>query len=73
MCMTREDSNHSAYPELPIGGVIKDISKIIFLVLNKNLCCDPSLELNCLDETVLMMCHKIRVYGEIWIIINKHR
>ena len=46
MCMTREDSNHSAYPELQIGGVIKDISKLIFLFLNKSPCCDPSLELS---------------------------
>ena len=31
-------------PELQIRGGIEDNSKIIFLFLNKNICCDPSLE-----------------------------
>ena len=30
--------------ELQIRGEIEDNSKIIFLFLNKNICCDPSLE-----------------------------
>ena len=55
--------------ELQIRRGIEDNSEIIYLFLNKNILCDPSLELshqyvvtpnqNCLDETVLMMGHKI--------------
>ena len=29
---------------LQVRGVIEDNSKITFLFLNKNICCDPSLE-----------------------------
>ena len=38
-----------------------------FLVLNENIYCDPSLEL----ETILMMGHKIGFYGEVPVIIPK--
>ena len=31
-------------PELQITGGIEDNSKIFFLFLNKNICCDPTLE-----------------------------
>ena len=56
--------------ELQIRGGIEDNSKIIFVFLNKNICCDPSFDH--LGETVLiMMGHKIRFYGEIWLIIPK--
>ena len=47
-----------------IRGGIEDNSKIIFLFLHKNICCDPIL-----DEMVLMMGHKIWCYGDIWLII----
>ena len=30
--------------ELQIRGGIEDNSKIVFLLLNENICCDPSLE-----------------------------
>ena len=32
------------HPELQVTGGIEINSKIIFLFLNKNVCCDPSLE-----------------------------
>ena len=56
-------------PELQIGGGIKDNSEIFFLFFTKNICCDPSLEP--LNETVLMMGHKICFYGEIYTTIPK--
>ena len=59
----------SSLSELQIRGGIGDNSKIIFLFLNENTCCDPSLEPS--NETVLMMGHKICFYGKIWIIIPK--
>ena len=34
------------YTELQIRGGTEDNSKIIFLFLNENICCDPSLELS---------------------------
>ena len=33
--------------ELQVRGGIEDNSKIIFLFLNENICCDPSLEPLC--------------------------
>ena len=32
--------------ELLLRGGIEDNLKLIFLILNKNVCCDPSLELS---------------------------
>ena len=32
------------YSKLQIRGAIEDNSKIIFLFLSENICCDPSLE-----------------------------
>ena len=33
-------------PELQIRGDTEDNSELIFLFLNENICCDPSLELS---------------------------
>ena len=58
--------------ELQIRGGREINSKIIFLFLNRNICCDPSIELphrDSLGEAVLMIGHKICFYGEIWITI----
>ena len=38
-------------PELQIRGVIKDNSKIIFLISRRNVCCDPSLEPSRQDDS----------------------
>ena len=66
--------------ELHIRRGIEDNSEIINIFLNKNILCDPSLELshqyvvtphqNRL-KTVLMMSHKICFCREIWLIIPK--
>ena len=37
-------TNKWLYAELQINGIIENISKILFLFLNKNIHCDPSLE-----------------------------
>ena len=50
-------------------GVLRIIQRYFFLFLNKNRCCHPSLE--CLNKTVLMNGQKIRLQGEIWLIIPK--
>ena len=43
----------------------------MFLFLNENLCCDPSLEPSQRDETVQMMVTKYCFYGEKWLTIPK--
>ena len=40
----RKCEDHHFYSELQIRGGIEDNSEIIFLFLNKNICCDSSLE-----------------------------
>ena len=47
------------FAELQIRRGIEDNLKIVFLILNEGICCDPSLEPSRLDETFLMMGHKI--------------
>ena len=60
------------FAELQIRGVIKYNSKIMFLFLNKNIGCYPSLELSRLgdsnDGSQNML---LFFYGEIWLIIPK--
>ena len=58
-------------PELQIRGGIEDNSKIIFLFLNENICCDHSLELSRHVSSILMMGHIIHFNGAIWNIIPK--
>ena len=48
---------------------IKDSSKIIFLFLNQNICCDPSIEPSRRDGSNNVS--QNMVFGEIWIIIPK--
>ena len=45
-----------AVTELQIRGCTEDNSKIIFLISHQKRVVTP--HYNCLDETVLMMCHK---------------
>ena len=60
------------YTELQKEGVLRIIRTYFFLFLNKNICCDPSLEPSrlVLDETVLMMGYNIRFKGIMWQIIH---
>ena len=62
--------NHT---ELQIRGSYEDNSKIIFLIFQRKHMLWPLIRTvsSRLDETVLMMGHKIRFYEEIWIIIYK--
>ena len=53
--------------EHQIGGGIEDNSKIFFLFLNENICCDPSLEPFQRDGS--NDGSQIMFYGEKWLII----
>ena len=47
----QQSSDTAIKSELQIRGGIKDNSKIIFLLLHENVCCDPSLEPSQRDDS----------------------
>ena len=63
----RIESNRT---ELQLRGGIEDNSKIKFLLLSENICCDPSLEPS--QRDVSNDGSQNMFYGEIWLIIPNY-